>query len=426
MRTRPIRPFHLFALSRGAVAAVATLLAAGIGIAEDNWPQFRGPTGRGHSESSDVGSTWDADSVKWKVELKGDGQSSAVNWNDKLFLTGASENGAERYVFCLSRKDGSLLWEKVIASPHTETSHKMNSFATPTCATDGQHVVAFFGPAGIHCYDLDGKELWSRQLGDFPGSWGVAASPIIVGGKVLQNCDSEGASSLIALDIKTGEPAWQTKREDKPKGGWSTPIVIVNAEGKEELVLNGESGVDAYDPANGGELWSCRSFNGRGSPTPDFDGENVFVVSGQPGDTYAVAPGGTGDVTESRMKWHAERRGGRDLPSPAVVDGYVIIASMSGITSCYDAKSGEIYWTERLGEGLDFAGAPLVAGGLVYFQAVSGGDTVVIRPGKKLDIVSRNALGAKPDEIFRATLAPIQGQIFARSGSVLYCIDADS
>jgi outer membrane protein assembly factor BamB len=390
--------------------------------AEDNWQRFRGPTGRGHTTDKDVATEWSADSVKWKVDLKGIGQSSVVNVADKLFLTGASTDGSERYVFCLSRKDGSLLWEKTIASPVTETPHKMNSFATPTCATDGKRVIAFFGPAGIHAFDLDGKELWSHQLGDFPGPFGVAASPIIVDGKVIQNCDAEGPSPLIAFDIETGEKIWQTEREEKPKGGWSTPFLIETADGKTEMILNGEFGVRGYDPTTGKELWYCEGFNGRGSPTPDFDGETLYVVNGKPGDTYAVTPGGSGDVTKTHRKWHAERRGGRDLPSPAVVDGYVVIASMSGITSCYDAKTGEVYWAERLGDGIEIAGAPLVANGLVYFQVVYGGDTIVVRPGKKLDIVARNSIGAKGDEIFRASLVPIQGDLFVRSGSVLYCI----
>lgn len=407
----------LIALKIGISTVASTAL-----YAEDNWTQFRGPTGRGHTADKDVATEWSADSVKWTAELKGSGQSSPVNWGDKLFLTSAAQDGSERYVFCLDRKDGSLIWEKTIASPHTETPHKMNSFATPSCVTDGQRVVAFFGPAGIHAFDLDGKQLWSHQLGDFPGPFGVAASPVIIDGKVIQNCDAEGPSPLIAFDAASGEKLWQTERDEKPKGGWSTPILIETADGKEEMILNGEFGVRGYDPVSGKELWFCEGFNGRGSPTPDFDGETLFVVNGKPGDTYAVIPGGSGDVTKTHRKWHAERRGGRDIPSPAVVDGYVTIASMSGITSCYDADTGEVLWTERLGDGIEIAGAPLVANGLVYFQVVYGGDTIVVRPGKELDIVARNSVGAKGDEIFRASLVPIQGELFVRSGSVLYCI----
>lgn len=364
---------------------------------------------------------WNQDSVVWKKTLKGEGQSSPVNWGDRLFLTSASEDGRERYLFCLDRKNGKILWEKTVTCAAPEHPHKMNSFATPTCATDGRYVVAFFGPGGIHCFDLEGDKKWSRQLGAFPGPWGVAASPVIFGETVIQNCDAEGASTLIALNLETGEPVWTTKREAKPRGGWSTPIVIEN-EGSQELVLNGELGVRGYDPKNGKELWFCKAFNGRGSPVPDFADGLLHVVSGKPGDTYAVKPGGKGDVTESHMAWHTKRKAGRDLPSPAVVDGYVLVVSMSGKASCYDAKTGKIHWEEKLGVKGEFASAPLVVNGHVLFQNVYGGEVLVIKPGKKLEIVSNNTLGAERSEMFRATLAPIKGQIFARSFSTVYCI----
>lgn len=389
--------------------------------AEDNWAQFRGPTGRGHSSAREVPLKWDADSVVWKTSLKGQGQSSPVNWGDQLFLTSASEDGKERYVHCLDRKNGKVLWEKTIACASPENPHKMNSFATPTCATNGEVVVAFFGPGGIHCFDLEGEKKWSRDLGAFPGRWGIAASPIIFGDVVIQNCDAEGASSLVALDLKTGESVWKTERESKPRGGWSTPILIEN-EGKRELVLNGELGVRGYDPKTGKELWFCKAFNGRGSPVPDFANGLLHVVSGKPGDTYAVKPGGKGDVTKSHMAWHTKRRAGRDLPSPAVVNGYVFVVSMSGKASCYDAKTGKIHWEEKLGVKGEFASAPLVMQGHVLLQNVYGGGVLVIKPGKKKEIVSINMLGAKVSELFRSTLAPIQGQMFARSATTVYCI----
>ncbi|NNE90106.1 MAG: PQQ-binding-like beta-propeller repeat protein, partial [Verrucomicrobiales bacterium] len=251
------------------IAFCLTVVLTGSIFAEENWPQFRGPTGRGHSESADVPEKWGPENVKWRKELKGTGQSSPVNWGDKLFLTSSSDDGTERYVFCLDRKTGDLIWDKTIPCAKPESAHKMNSRATPSCATDGERVVAFFGPAGIHCYDLAGNEVWSKNLGDFPGGWGIAASPIIVGDVVIQNCDATGPSRLVALDKGTGDIVWETKREDKPRGGWSTPVLI-EFKGKKELVLNGEFGVRGYDPATGEELWFCKGFNGRGAPMPDY------------------------------------------------------------------------------------------------------------------------------------------------------------
>ncbi|MAS92477.1 MAG: hypothetical protein CMO55_04705 [Verrucomicrobiales bacterium] len=400
----------------------SALALSGTVVAEDNWSQFRGPTGRGHSVSESVPVSWDESNIAWKVSLKGTGQSSPVNWGDKMFLTSSSDDGAERYVTCLSVKDGKTIWEETISCENPEDFHAMNGRATPSCATDGKTVVAFFGPAGLHAYSVEGEKKWSLDLGDFPGSWGIAASPIIVGNKVIQNCDSEGDSTLLAVDIETGKTIWETKRETKPKGGWSTPILI-DVEDKKELVLNGEFGVRGYDPETGEELWFCKGFNGRGAPVPDYADGKLYVVNGKPGDTYCVKPGGSGDVTDSQMLWHAPRKGGRDLPSPAAVDGYVFVASMSGIATCYDAETGKPYYTERLGEVVDLAAAPLVANGLIYMQTVTGGDVIVIRPGEELDIVAVNSLGSSAkSETFRATLAPIGENLFIRSRETLYCI----
>ena len=393
-----------------------------IGFAESNWHQFRGPTGRGHSEATALPTMWDESNIAWRTELKGAGQSSPVSWGDRLFLTGASDDGAERYVMAYSVSSGELLWDQSVPSESPEEFHKMNSQATPSCATDGKTVVAFFGPGGLHAFTVEGEKKWSVDLGDFPGSWGIAASPIILDGKVIQNCDATGISRLVALDVQTGDILWDSPREDKPKGGWSTPILIEH-EGKRELILNGEFGVRGYNPETGEELWFCEAFNGRGSPVPDYFDGKLFVVNGKPGDTYCVKPGGSGNVTESHMLWHASRKGGRDLPSPAVVDGTLFISSMSGIATSYDAANGEVYYVERLGEGLEIAAAPLVAGGLLYLQTVHGGDVIVVRPGRALDIVSVNSLGdSAKEETFRATIAPIDGKLYLRSGKTLYCV----
>jgi outer membrane protein assembly factor BamB len=364
---------------------------------------------------------WDADAVIWKTSLKGTGQSSVVSWGDRLFVTSGAANGRTRSVFCLDRETGRILWEREVAVGRPELIHKMNTFASSTCVTDGERVIAFFGAGGLHCFDLDGKPLWSRELGRFPGPWGVAASPIIEGDLVIQNCDAEGTCSVVALNKKTGEAVWTTPRADAERGGWSTPVVI-DTGGRRELVLSGESGVNAYDPATGRDLWFSRSPAGRGEPAPVFAHGLLYVVCGLVGNTYALKPGGQGDVTTTHRVWEARRIGGRDQPGPAVVGDFVLISSMSGILTTYDAKSGKIHFTERLGGAV--AGSPLIANGLVYFQ-MENGEVVVIKPGRSLEVVARNSIGSPRDEIFRAALSPINGRLYARSRGTVYCIAAE-
>ena len=387
----------------------------------EDWRAFRGPTGMGVTEQK-IPASWNEDSITWKRSIPGEGQSSVVEAGNKIFLTASENSGNKRSLLCFTKDKGKLLWQKSVSYKGEESSHRMNGWCTPTPATEGNRVVAFFGPAGMHCFDTDGKKIWELQLGDFPGSWGAAASPIIINGIVYQNCDSMGPSRLIAISLETGKIMWDTPRVEKPRGGWSTPICI-GVNNKKQLVVNGEYGVRGYDLSNGNELWFCKGFNGRGSPVPFFGNGLLYVVNGKPGDLYAVSPNGLGDVTNSHLKWHAKRNGGRDLPSPAMLNDLVLVTSMSGIVTCYDAKSGKTHWIDRL-QGA-FSGSPIVSDNYYYIQSESG-TTFVIKPNKNnLEVVSKNQLSSNLEEIFRATLSPIDGKIYTRSNSKLYCISSN-
>ena len=387
----------------------------------EDWRAFRGPTGMGVTEQK-IPASWNEDSITWKRSIPGEGQSSVVEAGNKIFLTASENSGNKRSLLCFTKDKGKLLWQKSVSYKGEESSHRMNGWCTPTPATEGNRVVAFFGPAGMHCFDTDGKKIWELQLGDFPGSWGAAASPIIINGIVYQNCDSMGPSRLIAISLETGKIMWDTPRVEKPRGGWSTPICI-GVNNKKQLVVNGEYGVRGYDLSNGNELWFCKGFNGRGSPVPFFGNGLLYVVNGKPGDLYAVSPNGLGDVTNSHLKWHAKRNGGRDLPSPAMLNDLVLVTSMSGIVTCYDAKSGKTHWIDRL-QGA-FSGSPIVSDNYYYIQSESG-TTYVIKPNKNnLEVISKNQLSSNLEEIFRATLSPIDGKIYTRSNSKLYCISSN-
>ena len=185
------------------------------------------------------------------------------------------------------------------------------------------------------------------------------------------------------------------------------------------MVLNGEFGVDAYDPKTGKPLWNCQGFNGRGTPAPAWGNGLLYVVNGKSGDVYAVKPGGKGDVTQSRMVWHTERRGGRDLPSPVLAGDCVVVISMAGIVTGYDARSGQELWKERLGG--NFSGSPIAAGTLVYALAENG-EVVVIKPGEQFEFVARNTIGVTGEEIFRSSIGVSDGQLLIRSDRRLYCV----
>ena len=402
------------------LAALLCLVTA-MALAEENWPRFGGTQGDFTTGEKGIPKDWAESDVKWRVDLGGVGQSVPVIWDNHLFVTTSeqlSDGKVARYVHCLNKVDGKTVWKQQAATGPGEPLHKMNTWATPSCATDGELVIAYFGPGGLHCYNVDGEHQWSLSPVKPSGAWGFAGSPIILGEHVIQNCDGEGKSFLLAVEKKTGKEVWRTERKETPRGGWSTPIVIDTGE-RQELVLNGEFGVQGYDPATGEDLWYCQSFNGRGTPVPAWTHGVLVTVNGKPGDIYAVKPGGVGDVTDSHMAWHTKRGGGRDLPSPIAVGDYVFTVNMSGIATMYDAESGKELWKERLGG--NFSATPFIADGLIYALDEEG-TTHVIRPADKLDAVAKNSLGNRGDEIFRASATPNGGNIYIRSDRALYCV----
>lgn len=419
MATFPLRSYSLRSLFTGILVLSVWLAFSKPAQAEKNWPRWRGPHQTGHAKEEGLPTTWDNRSVAWKVDLPGRGQSSPIIWGERIFLTSALENGRQRVVFCVNRSDGRILWKRIAWTGQPEPSHRMNGWASSTCVTDGERVYAFFGRGGgLFCYTVDGELLWRKDLGYFEGPWGTAACPVLVRDMVIQNCDSEKDAYIIALDKRTGEEVWKTQRDDAR--GWSTPILI-EAGGREELVINGDTGVRAYNPDTGDEYWFCKSFNGRGTPTITPVGDLLVAVNGKPGPIYAIRPGGNGDVTNTHMAWQTQRGGGRDLPSPIVIDHYVLVSNMKGILTCYDGRNGKELWKGRLGGNSNVSAAPITYGGLAFFHNEAG-ETFVVRPGEKMNVVARNTVDAAQDEIFRASITPSDGQIFLRSDRVLYCI----
>ena len=396
-----------------------SVVSAGEAPARPNWSGWRGPAGDGHVPGTPLPIRWDAGSIQWRVSLKGIGQSSPIVWGDRIYLTSALDEGRQRLVFCHDVRDGRLVWEHTAWTGEPEKVHDLNSWASATCVTDGQVVVASFGKGGLHGYTLEGKHLWSRDLGPFEGPWGTAACPVIVGDLVIQNGDADANAFLMGLDKQTGRTIWTTPRFNSR--GWSTPILI-DAANRKELVLNGHNGVTAYDPGTGKELWFCKSFNGRGEPTITPAGDLLCAVNGLVGDIYAIRPGGTGDVTQTRMAWHTPRKGNRDTPSPIVIDEYIVVVDMKGVATCYDSQTGREFWKERICDPI--SSSPIASGGMAYFLDEHG-QTVVLKPDKKLEVVARNSLGTS-GEIFRASLGVVNGRLLARSNQALYCIAGES
>ena len=386
--------------------------------AEIHWPNWGGPGGTSHTEETGLPLTWTDDDVVWKTALKGFGQSTPVVWGDQLFLTTALDGGRQRVVFAVDRRDGRVLWEQTAWTGEPEQSHVMNGWASATCATNGKVVVAFFGRGGLHAYSLDGKHLWSRDLGKFDGPWGTAASPIFYGDTVIQNCDSESnEASLLAVDYRTGETVWSTPRENMR--GWSTPIVIKTPQ-REELILNSHHGVRGYDPKTGRDLWWCEGFNGRGEPVPAYR-PRPAVRRQRPGRRHLLG------ATRRRRRRHghasrlahaAQGRprsalagGDRQVPAGVQHAGHLVLLRLR-------KRQGVVERAHRTQNTPPRRWWPKAGPTSKAKRAIPSWSS----PGEKLNVVGKSKLTSESDELFRASLVPSQGQIFIRSTKYLYAI----
>jgi outer membrane protein assembly factor BamB len=406
------------------------------------WAHWRGPTGQGYSDDTRIPLSWsETENILWKTALPGVGNSSPIVWGDRIFLTAASGNGDERHVLCVRASDGKLLWQQVASKGVPDgRSHAWNGYASPSCATDGKHVYAFFGTPGLFCYDFDGKLIWKHNFGVFTTEtgWGIAASPVVVDDLVIQNCDNDGAkalppgrkpeeaapAALVALDKNTGKVRWAAPRNQGR--GYSTPILVATAAGRRDLWLNSPLGLWGYDPQTGKELWHCRRGNGGqslfGEPLPVWNDQMLFLSSGRPGVCLGVKLPGDGDITQSHVVWEGTRKGHRDVSSPILWEGLVYAADSRGMLSCLDLKTGEERYNERIGNGTNKSlASPVAVGGKLLF-VLDDGVTVVVDPGPKLVVAGRNRLGEGKPLDFAASPAIAEGRLYLRSQSTLYCI----
>jgi outer membrane protein assembly factor BamB len=296
-------------------------------------------------------------------------------------------------------------------------------------------VIAYFGSAGVYCYDFEGKELWHRGLGKQQHEWGYASSPVIHGELCFVYHGPGPGAQLLALNKKTGETVWKFTeppaktagrgdgfkgREPGYVGSWSTPL-LVKAAGRDELLMSFPTLLAAFDPETGGRFWTCDGLNPLIYASPIYADGLVVAMGGFFGSAIAVKPGGKGDVTETQRVWREERAKKNRCGSGVVVDGHIFLVNMEGFGECIDLKTGQQLWEERMpkkGAKGDSWSSPLLAGDRIYAVNQSG-DVTVLKASSKFEVVAVNTIG---DETTNASLVPCDGELLLRTHKHLWCI----
>jgi outer membrane protein assembly factor BamB len=405
------------------VAAVAAVVQAAAPAQED-WTEFRGPTGQGLAEAKNLPIEWSATkNVVWKQPIPGLGWSSPVVQKGKVFLTTAlvdAAGGPSLHALCLDAATGHELWNvEVFKSAETQAKpmNGKNSHASPTPVLEGDRLYVHFGHNGTACLDLSGKVVWRRNSLNYASVHGNGGSPILVDNLLVYNADATTDPFIVALDKATGEVVWKVKREtqSQKKFSFCTPLLIT-VNGQRQIISPGSGLVSALDPKDGHELWRVRYGEGYSVvPRPVFGQGLIFISTGfNTANILAIRPDGQGDVTDTHIAWRAIK-GAPLTPSMLVVGEELYAVSDAGLASCFEAKTGKVLWQERV-EG-KYSASPLAADGRLYLQNEQGSGTV-LKLGQTFEKLATNLLPEKT----LASYAVYEGALFIRTAENLYRI----
>jgi outer membrane protein assembly factor BamB len=420
-----------------------------------NWPSFRGPNGTGIGTGSPP-VTWSVETgenVKRKTPIPGLAHSSPIVWGDRVYLTtaipvglepklnkgwmsgsiaSAQESGQwEWKVLAIDKATGKTVWEQTAhkGAPMFKR-HPKSTHANGTPATDGKHVVTFFGSEGLYCYSTDGDLLWKKDLGPLNSSWsffkdyqwGTATSPIIHDGKAILQCDAANTSFWVALDVKDGKEIFRVDRGDVAT--WTTPSIHVG-KGLTQLVCNGYKKMAGYDLATGKELWSLSGGGDIPVPRPIVSGDLFFITNGHSrSPIFAVRADAKGVLKTSEdgpadgLAWWSNVRGSY-MPTPIVVDDLLYVADDNGVLSVFESASGKQVYRQRLpgGGNATYSASPVAADGRLYVINEDG-QVDVIKTGREFQVLASNQM----NEVCMATPAIADGVLFIRTRDHLYCI----
>lgn len=441
--------------TRVAALAVSILTAASLCDAQEQWLSFRGPGARGVSQDDSIPFEWSSTkNVVWKKEIPGRGWSSPIIVGNRLILTtvvnsSVSEEakkglyfGGDRskpsqsshrwVVACLNAETGELDWERTVKEGIPEFPiHIKNSYASESPVSDGKRIYVYFGNVGVFCFDLEGNELWRRDIEGNPmrAGWGTAASPVVHDDCLYIVNDNERDSYLLAMDAATGQEIWRTERDEK--SNWSTPFIWTNSL-RTEIVTTGTNGVRSYD-LSGVELWSIKGMSSITIATPYAIDDLLIVSSGYVLDSkrpiYAVRPGASGDTSitgESTsnefVAWSLPRSAPYN-PSTVVMEDILFVLYDRGTIAGFGAKDGSKLMSDmRIPDGRAFTASPWGVGNKLFCLNEDGVTFVyeIGEAGDTLELLGTNSL--ELDDMALATPAIANGRLYLRTDKRIYCI----
>jgi outer membrane protein assembly factor BamB len=407
------------------IALAAAFLTTVAAVAADNWPQYRGPQGAGHSDASGLPVHWsEKENIVWKTPIHDKGWSSPVVWGNQVWLTTARADGKQMYAICVDRDKGTVLHDiKLWDVENPAFCIPYNSYASCTPVIEEGRVYVHFGTYGTVCIDTStGKTLWERRDLNCDHFRGPGSSPILFGGLLIVNFDGYDMQYVVALNKKTGDTVWKKDRDidykvkdGDPKKAYGTPTVMM-VKGKPQLISPAAVATIAYDPKNGDELWKVYHGGMNAAAPPLMYDDKVYIANGS-GSMVAVRPDGTGDVTKTNIAWTL-KSGVPTRSAPILVDDKLyMINDQNGVLTCHSTRDGSKIWSERIGG--KFTPSPVFADGKLYLFGEDDGKAVVGEVSNGWKELAVNKL----DDGCMASPAIAGKSLFVRTRTHLYRIE---
>ena len=390
-----------------ALIALSLLLQASA-FAQDDWVRWRGPEGNGVAAKDEKPPVaWTETDFVWKVKVPGKGHASPIVVGDQIFLETADASKGTQSVVCYDRKTGKEQWQTPLNQGGLRRGiHRNNSYASQTIATDRKSIFAVFehhNQIHLYCLSLDGKQLWTKVVGDYNPQYGFGygTSPIVYEGKVIVSNENKSNGGIYAFNTETGDPVWNISRGRTTS--WSVPVVATVA-GKKQLLISGGKSVKSYNPDDGELIWSTPASWEVTCATMVWEDDLVFASGGFPTQQTLAINGETGQqVWTNRKKCYEQ--------SLLVTDGYLYGIDEKGIAYCWNAKNGQEAWQSRIGNRqFKTSASPVLANGNLYFPGENGKVVVIKANPEKFELVATNELGRS---VF-SSFAVCDNQIFAR------------
>ena len=383
------------------VSIIAALSCMCPAFAQENWPQWRGPTADGHSDATGLPLHWsETENVVWKTAIHDMGHSTPIVWGGQAWLTTATEDGTVLYAVGIDCNTGKVIHDvEVFHTEEPQSINPLNSYATPSAVIEEGRVYVHYGSLGTACLDTaSGDVLWRRSDLNCDHMQGPASSPILFEGLLILTLEGTDEQFMAALDKKTGDTVWLYNRPDDLYAGiapvyqksYQTPVIL-EVNGEPQLISNGALLVTGHAPRTGKELWRVR-YRDDSTISSIISGDGLLFVNtgGNPGgsELWAIQEGGVGDVTDSHVVWKMTD----DAPhqsSPVLVDDLLYMVSDQGKLICMEAATGEEVWSKRL--RAKFGASLLSVEGRIYFSSTKG-TTTVIAPGREYRELAVNQL----------------------------------